>query len=272
MPKKDIAIVYMVAGLSKRFNGKIKALAKIGPLNETLLEYSMNQALKAGFSKIVLIVGNATQAAIKEKFQDEYKGIPIRYALQNFDSSSRDGPWGTGDAICSAKEILDTPFVICNGDDIYGENSYKILFDHLQESKDEATLGFRLFDVIPDIGKTHRAIFKINDKNYVQELKETLNIEKSEIDKRGLTRDDLCSMNIFALHPKTTELIEQKLKDFKILNKNDRKIEFLLPNELSNLIKEKKIKIKLYKSSEEWLGVTNPEDEELIRQKLMNRI
>ncbi|MFA5855912.1 MAG: sugar phosphate nucleotidyltransferase [Candidatus Pacearchaeota archaeon] len=272
MDNKDITLCYMVAGMSKRFNGKIKALAKIGPSNETLLEYSLDQALKSGFSKIVLIVGNATKDSIKEKFKDNYQGIPIKYALQTFDTDSRDGPWGTGDALCSAKEFLDTPFVICNGDDIYGEKSYKKLYEHLQESKEEATLGFRLYDVIPDTGKTHRAIFKVDDKNNVLELIETLNIEKSEIDKRGLSKDDLCSMNIFALHPKTIDLIEKKLQEFKINNKGDRKIEFLLPNELSNLIKENKIKIKLYKSEEDWLGVTNPEDEEIVREKIKQNL
>ena len=118
---KDIALVYMVAGMSSRFGGKIKQFAKVGPEGETLIEYSLNQAIPAGFTKIVFIVGNKTEKPFKEMFGDSYKGIPIKYASQNFDSASRDKPWGTTDALCSAKELLDCPFIICNGDDLYGK-------------------------------------------------------------------------------------------------------------------------------------------------------
>ncbi len=268
MDSKDIAIVYMVAGLSSRFLGKIKQFAVVGPNGETLIEVSMNQAIKAGFTKIIFIVGNKTETPFKEKFGNHCKGVPIFYASQKYDEKNRDKPWGTGDALCSAKNIIGCPFVVCNGDDIYGENAFKILFNHLKNSNEEATLGYKLIDSIPDIGKTHRAIFQQDKNNYVKDLKETFNIEKSNLNATNTKPDDLCSMNIFALHPETIQLLNKALEIFKKQNKEDRKIEFLLPSEISRLIKDKKIRMKLYPVSEKWLGITNPEDEEVVKEKL----
>ncbi|MEM0465827.1 MAG: sugar phosphate nucleotidyltransferase [Candidatus Pacearchaeota archaeon] len=268
--KKKIPIVYMVAGISSRFGGKIKQFAKVGPNDETLIEYSLNQAIDAGFSKIIFIVGNLTEIPFKKKFGESYKSIPIYYALQTFDIKERDRPWGTAEAVCSAKLLIDGPFVVCNGDDIYGTNSFKILINHLQISDDEATLGYILENVIPEYGQTHRAIFTIDKDFYVKSLKEVFNIEKKFPEKSGVSLKDLCSMNIFALHPKVLDLLEEELKIFKEKNKNDRKIEFLLPNEISKLIELKKIKMKIYPTEEKWYGITNPEDEEVLRNQLKN--
>ncbi len=265
--KENIALVYMVAGISSRFKGKIKQFAKVTN-SETLIEYSMNQAIKSGFTKIIFIVSNKTEQPFKEKFGNSFKGIPIYYASQEYDESIRDRPWGTTDALCSAEKIIKEPFVVCNGDDIYGEKAFKILFNHLKDSKEEATLGYKLINVIPNIGKTHRGIFQINENNYVKSLTETFNIEKSNLKATNTKPDDLCSMNIFALHPETLKMLDEKLKIFKEKNKGDRKIEFLLPNEISNLIKENKIKMKIYPCNEKWFGITNPGDEDIVKQQL----
>lgn len=257
----------MVAGISSRFQGKIKQFAKITE-TETLIEYSLNQALKAGFNKIIFIVGNKTEIPFKEKFKNEYKKIPVYYAIQKYNENERDKPWGTVDALCSAKNIIKESFVVCNGDDVYGEESFKILFNHLEKSNENATLGFKLINVLPDIGKTNRAIFKINKENYVTELTEVFNIEKTNLIQTKNSPEDLCSMNIFALHPDIIPMLEEKLNEFKEKNKQDRKIEFLLPNEISNLIKEKKIKMKLYLTNAKWTGITNPGDEEIVKEQL----
>ena len=265
---KETAIVYMVAGMSSRFGGRVKQFAQVGPNGETLIEYSLNQAIKSGFNKIVFIIGNKTGVFFKEKFGDNYKGVPVFYAMQKYDKNERDKPLGTGDALCSAKEILNSGFVICNGDDIYGENAFKILFEHLQENEDEASLGYKLMGVIPETGKVHRGIFKVDSHNYVKDLVETFNVEKYNLHATKTKPENLVSMNIFALHPVVIRLLEENLEIFKKENKNDRKIEFLLPTELSRLIKENKIKMKLYPCNEKWLGITNPEDEEIVRKML----
>tara|TARA_Y100000310_G_scaffold341214_1_gene439651 strand:- start:2434 stop:3273 length:840 start_codon:yes stop_codon:yes gene_type:complete len=273
--EKDIAIVYMVAGISSRFGGKIKQFAKVGLNNETLIECSLNQAIKSGATKIIFIVGNKTEKPFKEMFGNNFQGIPIFYALQNYNQETRDRPWGTTDALCSAKNLIDCSFIVCNGDDIYGENTFKILIEHLKnqnqenpENQEAATIGYKLADGIPEQGSVKRGIFKTDEQNHITEIKETFEIEKSNLDAIGLTLNSLCSMNIFALHPKVINLLTKKVASFKQENTGDRKVECLLPNDLSNIIQQGKIKIKVYPTPDKWLGVTNPEDEETVRQQL----
>jgi dTDP-glucose pyrophosphorylase len=266
----EIALVYMVAGLSSRFGGKIKQFARVGPNHETLIEYSMNQALPAGFTKIVFVVGNKTEQPFKEMFGNKYKNIPIEYAFQKFDETKRDKPWGTVDAVCAIKEIIDSPFVVCNGDDLYGKGAFKTIIEHIKNSKDNsnATLGYKLKNVIPEQGKTNRGIFELNPNNTIKNLTEVFEIEKSNLKEKNLTPESLCSMNIFAFSQETLSFLNEILEKFKEQNKGNRKIECLLPEEIGNLIKEGKISVKVYPTDEEWLGVTNPEDEEKIKEKI----
>ncbi|MDO8528679.1 MAG: sugar phosphate nucleotidyltransferase [Nanoarchaeota archaeon] len=262
----QIALVYMVAGISSRFMGKIKQFAKVGSNGETLIEYSLNQALLSGFTKIIFIVGNKTEKPFMEKFGNSYKGIPIYYALQYYDENTRDKPWGTTDALCSAKSFLDCPFVVCNGDDIYGKNSFRILAEHLKNNSDSASIGFNLKSVVPEIGKVNRGIFQ-QENGYITDLKEIIGIEKSDIGTR-FGEDTLCSMNLFALQPEMLNELQIILREFKEKNKANRKIEALLPEDICSLIKQKKISMKLYSTPDTWLGVTNPDDEEIVRRKL----
>lgn len=265
--QNEIALVYMVAGISSRFLGKIKQFAEVGKNGETLIEYSLKQALPAGFSKIIFIVGNKTEKPFREKFGDFYKGIPIYYALQFYDETARERPWGTTDALCSAKSFLDCPFVVCNGDDLYGENSFKILTEHLKKNNSCAAIGFNIETVLPEQGKVNRGIFQ-HSNSFITDLKEIIGIGKSDIESGAFDRNSLCSMNIFALHPKVLNELSFILTQFKEKNKEDRRIEALLPEDVSHLIKQKKISMKVYSTPDLWLGVTNPEDEEILKKKL----
>lgn len=265
----EIALVYLVGGISSRFGGRIKQFAKVGKNGETLIEHSLNQALKAGFSKIVFIVGNRTEAAFKEKFGNSYKGVPVFYALQRFDEKARDKPWGTVDALCSAKHVLDCPFVICNGDDIYGESSFRTIFEHLSKNENEASVGYKLAKVLPENGNVTRGIFR--EKNgKILSIKETFNLNKKGFKEIGLSEDDLCSMNLFGLHTNIVELLQERLNEFKKTHDGDRKAECLLPEEISRLLENGKAEASLYPADAEWLGITNPEDEEIVREIIRN--
>ncbi|MGY4884821.1 MAG: nucleotidyltransferase family protein [Nanobdellota archaeon] len=264
----DAAIVYMVAGMSSRFGGKIKQFARVGPEGETLIEYSLKQALNAGFTKIIFIVGNKTEEPFREMFGNNYKGIPIFYSLQTFDDNKRERPWGTVDALCSAREEIDCPFVVCNGDDIYGEETFKILFNHLKDKKDSATVGYKLKNVVPDEGKVNRGIFEANQDNTVKSLNEVFEITQQNIEEKGLSDESLCSMNVFALESEVVKKLDKILKKFKKEHKEDRKIECLLPNELGNLINSNELIIHLYPTNSRWFGVTNPQDEDKVKEEL----
>jgi len=263
----EIALVYMVAGISSRFMGKIKQFAKVGPKEETLIEYSLNQALPSGFSKIIFIVGNKTEKPFREKFGNSYRGIPVHYALQLYDENKRERPWGTTDALCSAKPFLDCPFVVCNGDDLYGENSFKILSEHLKNHYNSAAIGYRLSSVMPENGKVNRGIFQ-SENGYITDLKEIIGIQKSDMESGIFDEDSLCSMNLFALQPEALEGLQIILEKFKNENKEDKRKEALLPEDISSLIRSKKISMMLYSTPDSWIGITNPDDEEIVRKKL----
>jgi NDP-sugar pyrophosphorylase family protein len=269
----DIAIVFMVAGMSSRFGGNPKQFALVGPEGETLIEYSMKEAISAGISKIIFVTGKKTDSFFRDKFGDKYNGVKIYYAKQDFDELTRERPWGTADALCSAYLVIDSPFIICNGDDIYEKKDFQILVEHLKDNKFGATIGYRLGDVIPDEGKTNRGIFRVDDSGNVIEIKEVLGIEKQHLDLTMITENDLCSMNLFGLHKETLAYLKEKLDLFKVKFEGDRKAECFLPVELSNLIKEGKIKMKLYEAKGKWFGVTNPEDEQIVKKqlKLLNK-
>ena len=266
--KKDIAIVYMVAGMSSRFGGKVKQFARVGPSGETLIEYSLNQAIGAGFNKIIFIVGDKTEEPFKEMFGDSFNGVPVFYARQEFDSDIRDKPWGTADALCCGSEFIDCGFVVCNGDDIYGENSFKVLAEHLRNKEGGATMGYRLWNMLPDEGSVNRGIFEVDVDGNVVGLKEVLGIERSQLEDIGLGEDDSCSMNIFALPIEGVELLKEGLNKFREEHAGDRKAECLLPEEISKILKIEEIKMKLYPATDQWFGVTRPEDVDGVREEL----
>lgn len=268
----EIAIVYMVAGVSSRFGGKIKALVKING-EETLIEYSLNQALPAGFTKIIFIVGEKTEQAFREKFGNNYKGIPIEYALQTYDENQRTKPWGSADALCSAKKILNCPFVVCNGDDLYGENTFKILTEHLEKENEEigATAGYILQNVLSGNDFANRGIFHVDEDKYMIDIKEELGISFSNLSERNINETDLCSMNVFAFFPNTLSELNKKVEEFKEKNPESKNAECFLPTEINNLIKEGKLKVKVYPTNENWYGITYPEDELKIKEQLKNK-
>ena len=261
---KNVALVYMVAGISSRFGGKIKQFTQIGKNNEPLIELSLKQALKTPFSKIIFVVGNLTEKPFKEKFGSSFLGVPILYAYQFYDPRLRDRPWGTGEALCAAREFLDCPFIICNGDDLYGDKTFAALFKHLQESDEEATIGYHLIDILPEAGGVNRGAFE-SKNNHVTKITETFNISRENL--QGLSPETLCSQNIFAFHPQVIDILDNELAKFKLDHSSDRKIEFFLPNEISKLITQEKIKMKIYPSQDIWLGVTHPEDESFVKSE-----
>ncbi|VVB83753.1 Nucleotidyl transferase [uncultured archaeon] len=265
---EEVAIVYMVAGLSSRFGGKIKALAKVTD-DETLIEYSLNQALPAGFTKIIFIVGRHTEQPFKEKFGNNYKGIPIVYCLQEYDENKRDKPWGTADALCCAKDEANCSFVVCNGDDLYGGETFEIIVEHLKNNSTCATAGYRLGNVLSEKGGVNRGIFKING-NIVESITETFNITKENLYSMGLNENNLSSQQIWGLSSNVLNELKERLIYFKKNHEGDRKAECLLPSELTELIKQKKIIIKIYPTKGKWFGITNPGDELIIKEQLKN--
>jgi NDP-sugar pyrophosphorylase family protein len=233
----------------------------------------MDQALKAGFNKIFFIVGEKTQEPFYLMFGDSYNGIPVRYIKQDFDILLRDKPWGTCDALCTLKGVVDCPFVVCNGDDIYGEDAFRLLLNHLKSgSNDCVTLGYNLLKTLPERGSVNRGIFNIAKDGCVIDIDETINIFKDKLNERGISSSSLVSMNIFGLYPEVIEMLDEKLSTFKKNNCESKDCECYLPSELSNLIYEGKIKMKCFHCDDNWFGVTNPEDEKIVKEQLLRHL
>ena len=265
---KEVAIVYMLAGLSKRFGGKPKGLAKIGPNNETLMECSLKQSVPAGFKKIIFVVSEKTKESFMQAFGQSYKGVSIYYAVQDFDSKTRDKPWGTLDALCAAKKFIDCPFVVCNGDDLYGEEPFKIIVNHLKNENNGTTAAYKLKEVLSEKGVVNRAIFETDKENFVTSITEVIGLSNANLQEKSFSQESPCSMNIFGFQKETIIHFQEALEEFKRLHKGDRTAECYLPEETGNLIKSKKLKLMLYPTNSQWIGLTNPEDEEKAKIKL----
>lgn len=261
---KEINLVYMVAWMSSRFWWKIKQFAKVWPNNSTLIEYSLQQALPAWFSKIIFIVWKMTEIPFKEMFWNNYKWIPVEYSLQTFDETTRDRPRWTVDALCSAKEIIDWPYIVCNWDDIYWSQAFKILVDHLNNSEESALVWYPLKNVLPNHWTVNRWILRLDHNNYIERVEEATWISKDTLNQFWLILDqDLCNMNIFAIHTDTINKLDNTLTIFKNSNIWDRKIECYLPVELPKVWK-----VKVYTTQDPRFGVTNPEDEEIVKKQI----
>lgn len=264
---KNISLVFMLAGLSSRFEGKAKAFANIGPLGENLLEYSLNQALRSNFSKIIFIVSSKTRKQIEDYFGDSFENVPIEYAMQEYDEKTRERPWGTLDALCSAKDLIEDSFIVCNGDDIYGKNSFTKLYNHLENYPEDATIGYKIGNVLSENGGVNRGMFEIKNGE-VKEIIETLGITKQNMGGFKITENNLCSMNLWGLQKNTLNTLNERLIEFKKNHYDDPKIECYIPSELSYLIGEGKINVKIYETNDSWFGVTRPEDESVVREAL----
>ena len=259
-----------MAGLSSRFGGKIKPFAKVGPNQEPLIEISLNRAIKAGFDRGIFVVGPATDKAFKEYFGTRYKGIPIEYALQSYDKETRDKPWGTADAICSAKHLLDElnePFLICTGDDLYSEETFRTLFNHSKNEPANATVGYPLINHLPEEGEVNRGIFHIKE-GFVTSAEEVHNISKRNYEEKGLMPYTPCNIGIFLLKLETLNKINEILLDFKERNRHNRTIECYINVELGNLVKNQQVVLRYYEGGGQLLGITNPEDEQTVREIL----
>lgn len=261
-----VAIVYMVAGMSSRFGGRPKQMAKVGPDNETLIEFSVNQALKQNFSKLVFITNSKTENLFKNIFKNKYKNIDVLYIEQTYDISKRSRPWGTTDAICSLIGKINDSFILLNGDDIYGENTFETGFNIMNNNNYNIIGGLPIINTMPEEGEVNRGVIMVND-NKVSGMKEMLKISKL---KNPELMYELANVNFIGLQYNVLLLLNEILLKFKNDNKDDQKIECLLPDNLNELIQANKINMNFFEIQNKIIGLTNPEDELIVKKILSN--
>ncbi len=281
-----VCLVIMAAGMSSRFRGYPKQLVKIGPHGETLIEYSVKQAFSIPLSQIHFIVGDKTEVFMKQIFKNNYCGVPITYSKQTYDKKKRNKPWGTADALATIKGHVNGPFIICNGDDIYGELTFQQCCLHMHETADNVLMGYWLGDTLPHTGKVNRGIVSTDQFGFITDIKESYGMSRHFLSPLDLN-NTVVSMNIFGFRPYIIDMVAKKVSEFKLKYKDHPTKECPLPTVIDELIKEHfmpkaviygccnynaGLAIKVLMAKGQWMGITNPGDEVIVRETILNKM
>lgn len=282
-------LVIMAAGIGSRFGKGIKQLEKVGPNGEIIMDYSIYDALEAGFDKVVFIIRKDIEKDFKEIIGNRISRIvDVEYVFQEIDSLpkrymniwNRTKPWGTGQAVLSAKDVVDGPFVVINADDYYGKEAFVQIYEYLK-SNEEAEIcmpGFVLKNTLSYNGGVTRGICKIDEKQNLVEVKETYDIQlengilkaRNEIgDPVAVDLEQQVSMNMWGLYPKFFHLLESGFEDFlSTLPKEEKKKEYLLPIIIDKLVQNQETQVKVLKTNDKWFGITYQEDKDSVKAEL----
>ncbi len=281
---KKTALVIMAAGIGSRFGKGIKQLAPVGPNGEIIMDYSIHDALEAGFNKVVFIIRKDIEEEFRSVIGNKIEKITeVEYAFQALEDlpqgfekpEDRTKPWGTGQAVLAAKKVLSEPFMVINADDYYGKEAYVKVHDYLiQDQPEDGVLhicmaGFRLGNTLSDNGSVTRGICHIENGALVG-VTETHDIYKTESGAETRSDDgkataldvnNLVSMNMWGLTPAFMDVLEKGFVEFLTdIQPGDIKKEYLLPEMIDRLIKARKAKVDVLDTKDTWFGVTYQED------------
>ena len=282
--KKELTLVILAAGMGSRFGG-LKQVEPIGPNGEFLLDYSIYDAIQAGFTKVVFIIKRENYDLFRETVGKRIEGkIPVEYAFQDIDDvpagvnipSERTKPWGTGHAVLAARDVVDSNFVMINSDDFYGRDAYMKIKDFFDKSNDEdcySMVAFRVSNTMTENGSVKRGVCE-SEGDYLTNIIES-SIEKvdgkiiaSPLDGRDSFEVDanaLVSMNFFGFTPSMFDALKNGIVTFFENNKEDlTKCEYLIPDIVFDEIKNHGKKVYVLESADKWLGVTYREDKEMV--------
>jgi NDP-sugar pyrophosphorylase family protein len=257
----NATLVVMAAGMGSRFGG-CKQLEPVGTAGEVLLDYSVYDAKRAGFDKVVFIIKEEIEKDFKEIAGDRIaRNIEVEYAYQTI-PSHRKKPYGTGDAILTTKNLVDTPFVVINADDFYGRDAFEKAYEGLKNKDEYCMVGYLLKNTLSDNGSVARGVCEIKD-GYLTDVTEHTAITKDS----GLDPDTIVSMNMWGIHPDIYPELEAQFAEF-LKTANIEKDEFYIPAVIDKMIKDGKKAVRMYDTSAVWYGMTYREDKE----KVMNAI
>jgi NDP-sugar pyrophosphorylase family protein len=287
------SLLILAAGIGSRYGG-LKQADGVGPAGEAILDYSIYDAIRAGFEKIVFIIRKDIEKDMTDIFFNKWKDqVEIDYVFQELDvlpagfqpPEGRIKPWGTGHAIWVAHEKIHEPFMVINADDFYGRKSYELAYkflsnmDNLLNGK-YCLVGYWLKNTLSDHGHVSRAECVVNDQNSLISITERLKIVKTptgaeyedEGEKVPLSGSTVVSMNMWGFMPSIFKHLEEDLLPFLEAHSGELKSEFLLPNVIDRLIKTKLVDIPVLESSEKWFGMTYREDREEVSKKLQTLV
>ncbi|MCI8949195.1 MAG: nucleotidyltransferase [Lachnospiraceae bacterium] len=295
---KDTALVIMAAGIGSRFGGGIKQLAPVGPNGEIIMDYSIHDALEAGFNKIVFIIRRDLEKDFKEIIGERIEKVAkVEYAYQELDKlpqgfsapEGRNKPWGTGHALLMVKDFVKEPFVVINADDYYGKEGFCRIHDYMVQKMDENSetydmcmAGFVLANTLSENGTVTRGACEVDEKGNLKQVKETFGIQMLSDglhaeDDTGqpvtVRPDQLVSMNMWGLPPAFLTELEKQFPEFlKSVPEGNLKAEFLLPQVIDTLVHEGKARVKVLDTKDKWFGVTYQEDKEIVVKAIQKLI
>lgn len=291
---KETTLVIMAAGIGSRFSGGIKQLEPVGPSGEIIMDYSIYDALEAGFNKIVFIIRKDLEKDFKEIIGNRIERIaPVEYAFQELDflpdgfikPDYRTKPWGTGHALLCAKNVIHDPFVVINADDYYGKEGFVKIHDYLVEQMnpeaeclDICMAGFQLGNTLSENGGVTRGVCETNKDGTLTGVTETYEITKQSDIAIGTTEAGTCveislgqnvSMNMWGLSPAFINELEIGFPVFlSNIKEGDGKAEYLLPKIIDQLIQSGKAKVKVLETHDRWFGVTYKEDKPAVSSEV----
>ena len=293
---KSTTLVIMAAGMGSRFGGGIKQLEAMGPNGEIIMDYSIYDAIEAGFNKVVFVTRKDLLATFKEVIGDRIaKVIPVEYAFQELSDvpegfsvpEGRTKPWGTGQAILCCKEVVDSPFLVINADDYYGKEAYREAFEYLTKKSPTdimqiCMVSFVLKNTLSDNGTVTRGICRVSENGMLTDIRETHDIARTEQGAGVLTdgrivkeldADATVSMNMWGRTSEFFEVLKSRFDSF--LNKTeaeDLKAEYLLPTLIGELLSEHQLEVRVLKSHDQWFGVTYQEDKATVTEAIQRLI
>lgn len=281
-----IALVIMAAGLGSRFGTGIKQLTAVGPNKEIIIDYSIHDAIEAGFNKIIFIIRKDIEKDFMEvignritKMCDDL-GVEVDIVFQEKDDlpegyevpEGRVKPWGTGQAVLAARDVIHEPFAVINADDYYGKEAYKKMADFLRQYNPDkpfelSMAGFVLKNTLSDFGAVTRGLCRVDQNGFLTKIKETKNIIKTKSGaKSGEDAIDAnipVSMNMWGFTPEFIPVLEKGFEQFLEKNKdNIIQCEFLLPIFIGELLEKNAVSVKVLNTGDKWFGVTYIEDTE----------
>ncbi|WP_082189921.1 nucleotidyltransferase family protein [Candidatus Stoquefichus sp. SB1] len=285
---KNVTLVVMAAGIGSRFGGGIKQLEPVGPSGEIIMDYSIHDAIEAGFNKVVFVIRKDLEKDFDEIIgQRMKKKIHVEYAYQELDNipdqykerfQERTKPWGTGQAILACKDLIDEPFLVINADDYYGKEAYIEAYKYLTEVHPSSILpicmvGFVLKNTLSDNGGVTRGVCQVDAHQKLVDIVETHNIEKKNgkavVGEQEIDLDSVVSMNMWGLYPEFFEILETEFDEFlNALDASNLKAEYLLPTIIGDLLHQGKVSVEVLKSHDEWFGVTYKEDKDFVKDNI----
>jgi hypothetical protein len=287
---KKPTLLVLAAGMGSRY-GSLKQVDPVGPNGETIIDYSVYDALRAGFGRLVFVIRKEIEAQFKVVVGARFeKHIEVDYVFQELDKlppgfsvpPGRIKPWGTTHAILMAAHTIREPFAAINADDFYGRQSYRLLGQHLQSNNaDCAMVGFTLRNTLSEFGSVSRGICQMDGNDY---LRTAVELTKIEQDGRGakntdpagqiahLTGDEVVSMNFWGFRPEVFAQLEARFKKFLRENGGHPSAECYIPNMINELVVAGNLRVKVLLTSDPWFGVTYREDRQHVAQSICNMI